>query len=157
MSCVNDSTSPRSEMIHHSDSSAIASGRRPLPSDSFGVSWIIAVRPDPDSDFLRALPLRNEKAREAVVGGRGHGPDPLTVLASGGSAAAAEDAGVCCGPRAARLAQTRPVRAILEICAMAQSSHLTCRLPACRCPTLSAHLLEFVLRHRRRLLQHQLH
>ena len=67
MSCVNDSTSPRSEMIHHSDSSAIASGRRPLPSDGFGVSWIIAVRPDPDSDFLRALPLRR-RGRLSWVG-----------------------------------------------------------------------------------------
>ena len=105
-------------MIHHSNSSEIDSGRRPEASCSFAVSWIIrrsleiATRHSLDSC---------QRPGSGAVGERGGGPELADGHCFRRFCSVGSHAGVlrCL---ALRGSQTRPVKAILEICAMAQSS-----------------------------------
>ena len=125
----------RSEMIHHINSSEIDLGRRPKESCSFAVSWIIVHQGS--SSPLHPTHNLGERAvaRHGSWCGEAAVQSFLTILAFGGSAAVARMQVCRTAPRCVAL-RRGPLGPFLRSVQW-RSLHLTCRLPACRCPTSS--------------------
>ena len=139
MLIIHTSHISRSEMIHHINSSEIDLGRRPKESCSFAVSWIIvqqwSASPLHPTHNLgeRAVARHGSWCGEAAV------QSFLTILAFGGSAAVARMQVCRTAPRCVAL-RRGPLGPFLRSVQW-RSLHLTCCLPACRCPT-NSHLPE---------------